>query len=568
MLENYGIKFGYSAREKVIQYSLLPNQNVTHQPHVYEFAGYLAERFGCDYIIDLGCGQAKKLATLHPKFNIIGVDLQEHIQYCKATYSFGNWLIWNFDEPNQQIPIEIDILQRSLVVCADVIEHLLHPEYLLEGFSYLLKHVAAAVLSTPDRDLVHGYEHMGPPKNPAHIREWNLRELCTFVKSFGIPVEFSGYTYNNDVDWLKNTSLLVLANHQKSHKSTPPDDFRVVAITTAYNEEDIIASSLRHMIEQGIEVYVIDNWSTDTTAEIARGYIGRGVINVELFPETDPQSYQRMNLLQRVEELCLSLQADWYILYDIDEIRNSPWHDVSLREAIYHVDQCGFNCIDHTVLTFRPVDDFMTDQGLEQMKFYELGRNPGFFVQLKAWKNVGKSVQLHPSLGHNISFDGRQIYPYKFLLRHYPIRSQKHGEQKVFIERKPRRDAEAVKKGFHNHYDHITPQYDFLYNRFDLEIFEVKHFSQKYLIERLSGVGITPYPKPFPTKPRPFDWLEEHKQKPVLENNEEVILELAVAHNRITELEEQLEKIHKTKGWRFLNYWWRFKRRFTFMNYK
>jgi glycosyltransferase involved in cell wall biosynthesis/SAM-dependent methyltransferase len=48
--------------------------------------------------------------------------------------------------------------------------------------------------------------------------------------------------------------------------STPMEEtFRIIAIMSTYNEGDIIASVLGHLIEHGIDVYLIDNQSTDDT---------------------------------------------------------------------------------------------------------------------------------------------------------------------------------------------------------------------------------------------------------------------------------------------------------------
>jgi hypothetical protein len=42
---------------------------------------------------------------------------------------------------------------------------------------------------------------------------------------------------------------------------------RVVAILAAYNEERFIAGCLEHLIEQGVDAYLIDNESTDRTVD-------------------------------------------------------------------------------------------------------------------------------------------------------------------------------------------------------------------------------------------------------------------------------------------------------------
>jgi glycosyltransferase involved in cell wall biosynthesis len=60
---------------------------------------------------------------------------------------------------------------------------------------------------------------------------------------------------------------------------------RIVAILPAFNEEDVIESVIRHYLDDGVEVYLIDNCSTDGTAEIASQFLGNGVIRVERFPD-------------------------------------------------------------------------------------------------------------------------------------------------------------------------------------------------------------------------------------------------------------------------------------------
>ena len=66
--------------------------------------------------------------------------------------------------------------------------------------------------------------------------------------------------------------------------SADADDFRVVAIISAFNEEDIIDPILAHLGGNGVETYLIDNRSTDDTVERARAWFGRGLIGIESFP--------------------------------------------------------------------------------------------------------------------------------------------------------------------------------------------------------------------------------------------------------------------------------------------
>ncbi|MCI5151334.1 MAG: methyltransferase domain-containing protein, partial [Candidatus Electrothrix sp. MAN1_4] len=56
------------------------------------------------------------------------------------------------------------------------------------------------------------------------------------------------------------------------------DDFRVIALIAAYNEVDVISSVIGHLVDNGIEVYLIDNRSTDDTVKEASTWLGRGLI--------------------------------------------------------------------------------------------------------------------------------------------------------------------------------------------------------------------------------------------------------------------------------------------------
>ena len=139
------------------------------------------------------------------------------------------------------------------------------------------------------------------------------------------------------------------------------NDFRVVALLSAYNEEDIIGPVLAHLVENGIEVYFLDNHSTDGTVQEAERWLGRGVIRIESFPsEAAPGvegAFDWAAILRRKEELANELPADWFIHHDADEIRESPWPGVSMRDAIRWVDRLGYNCVDFRVVNFPPIDN-------------------------------------------------------------------------------------------------------------------------------------------------------------------------------------------------------------------
>jgi 2-polyprenyl-3-methyl-5-hydroxy-6-metoxy-1,4-benzoquinol methylase len=182
---------------------------VTWQPDVYETAAELARSLGCGTIVDLGCGHARKLAALHPEFRIIGIDYGANIQYCRSTYSFGSWLETNL-EYRELLPIPASILTDAIIVCSDVIEHLIDPRPLLHTLRTLLTRAPAAVLTSPDRLKTHGKDQLGPPPNPAHVREWTAPELATLCAQEQLAVAVVGHTRSNDVSSELATIQLVL----------------------------------------------------------------------------------------------------------------------------------------------------------------------------------------------------------------------------------------------------------------------------------------------------------------------------------------------------------------------
>lgn len=195
--ENYFLPQGYVSRDDPA-YFVDAELNATWQPDVYPDAAALAKRLGAHVILDVGCGTGAKLNALSDTFEIIGVDFGTNIAYCRDHYDQGTWIEIDLDGAAS---IGIDRLDGTVVVCADVIEHLRHPERLVALLTEALDNGAAAiVLSTPDRELISETDpdHLGPPANPAHAREWTRAELAAFLDANRLNAHV-GLTRSNDV---------------------------------------------------------------------------------------------------------------------------------------------------------------------------------------------------------------------------------------------------------------------------------------------------------------------------------------------------------------------------------
>jgi glycosyltransferase involved in cell wall biosynthesis len=253
--------------------------------------------------------------------------------------------------------------------------------------------------------------------------------------------------------------------------SSPPS---VVAIIAAYNEADIIGSVVGDLVNQGIDVYLLDDGSTDGTAEIVERYRGRGVVGVERLqrPEVDGGGrFGWERILCRKAQLAHELDADWFIHHDADEFRESPWPGMSLRDGIAWVDRLGFNAIDFVCLNFWPDHDGFRNGNDVRDAFTRFApAEPYDRLQIRCWKKTEGPLDLATTGGHEARFPSRRVFPVRFILRHYPIRSQSHGERKVFHERQFL--AAERDRGWHVQYEAFRHGQSFLHDGSALEPYE------------------------------------------------------------------------------------------------
>jgi glycosyltransferase involved in cell wall biosynthesis len=171
------------------------------EPDVYARAAEVATRLGASRIIDLGAGAGGKLIAPRHRFEILGLDYGPNVELARRLFPAGIWIDHDLDGPGP-LPLAEDRLRGSVVICANVIEHLLRPEHLLENLREILPSVEALVISTPDRDLSPGTDDFGPPADATRVREWNIQEFAALLEAFGfehgdlgvIPADDGGRT--------------------------------------------------------------------------------------------------------------------------------------------------------------------------------------------------------------------------------------------------------------------------------------------------------------------------------------------------------------------------------------
>ncbi len=173
MTKRYCIKRLYRARHRYTHHDDSPFED-QWQLEVYLHALGLRTKHDLKSVVDIGCGSAYKLRTYFKAYERTGLELPVNVQKLKTQFPNERWLVSDFQkEPG---------LSADVIICSDVIEHLLDPDELTE----FIKRIAYKylVISTPDRNLLYhpwkrGY--WGPPSNPAHQREWAFEEFGKYL---------------------------------------------------------------------------------------------------------------------------------------------------------------------------------------------------------------------------------------------------------------------------------------------------------------------------------------------------------------------------------------------------
>lgn len=179
--DNYALPDGYRINSCPMYFAANACE-IENQFAVYSVARQLfdCKRLSC--VVDVGCGAGDKLVQLWPDSETVGIDWGANLKQSRMRYPTRQWLDFDLEQPG--LESVLPDWSGCLVICADVIEHLMQPEHLLNSLRQIVQQGATCLLSTPERDLCRGRHDLGPPANLCHVREWNLGELFTLVSAY------------------------------------------------------------------------------------------------------------------------------------------------------------------------------------------------------------------------------------------------------------------------------------------------------------------------------------------------------------------------------------------------
>ncbi|NLW48830.1 MAG: glycosyltransferase, partial [Firmicutes bacterium] len=469
-----------------------PSDTITssiYKPDLYNLVYFLAKRSSAKNVIVIGGDNRQVLFEFAKEFNLIIIDSKINIKEDREKIS--PCTIINDDLENGLPYISDEILSDSIIIFSNIIEKLANLDRMLQQLPSLSNKCKFMVITTPDRDRTIGvgdYRHFA---DSHHVSKWSLDEFDSLLQNCNCSQFMIGYTINTDHDFCKN-NIIVVSGRLCNVK--PHNSIKVLAIINMYNEVDIIGETITHLLNQGIDVKVVDNWSTDGSYEAVKEITDREQrVTIERFPEQPDKYFELKKLLKNVESIAKSSNYQWIMHCDADEIRVSPWKSINLAEAISFIDSIGYNAIDFTVIDFKLTseNDNYSDGYENSLKYFDFGRRIGHFCQIKCWKNIFKlNFDLASSGGHEVKFVEREVYPLKFLIKHYPLRSIEQATKKVFKDIIKRFSPEERAVGLHNQYNSYAQGDSFIVDKDKLINWNQNSFELEYLVERISGIGI------------------------------------------------------------------------------
>ena len=181
-------------------------EDTLYEYDVYNMVANIAIEKNKSWVIDLGCGGGQKAHKLWKSgFNVVAVDFGDNYRAAlkkfesdAETHRKHSYLVLEIDLDSvtwittQQL-VPDNIMEDAVVVAADVIEHMLHPEKLIQIVRSLVERgAAAAVISTPDsatsflQNAFWRDNPLGPPPRAQDVQIWSNQQFSTFLQCEGV----------------------------------------------------------------------------------------------------------------------------------------------------------------------------------------------------------------------------------------------------------------------------------------------------------------------------------------------------------------------------------------------
>jgi hypothetical protein len=274
---------------------------------------------------------------------------------------------------------------------------------------------------------------------------------------------------------------------------TPPTNpplLRCAAVVACRNEADLLSQHLPLWIAEGLEVVVIDHSSEDSTSDVAKTWLGRGVLAVQNLEWLGQFSLEQQ--LAAKESAIEGLDHDWVVHLDTDEWLHSPVEGETLQQALSRLAAGGANAVNFEEFVLLPL---RRDQPAQHYYFFEPARQR----LIRAWDRRCQFSN-RGSGGHRLIQQGEtamQLAEENLVLRHRIVRNQADARRKYLNRRFQEKE---VQRGWHR-------------NRLRLSARQLS-FPDAAELEQLIHPGQRQLDRRNPHRQHYWHWPEASKPKP------------------------------------------------------
>ena len=214
---------------------------------------------------------------------------------------------------------------------------------------------------------------------------------------------------------------------------------KLLGVIMTYNDDDCLHSAIESLLESNHYVWVFDHGSIDSTKKVVDKY---PKVTYQYVDRTTYPNFMKPgqdNIHHFITDFIIKKQGefDWVTWIDSDEIICSmPEDSKSFYELINDAYRNGYDGIPGYLREYWATegdDPKVSDFRNRITRFKNKGC--GYCGGLnRTWRIDCTPVMTEGTLRHTF-FNGLQLYPKPHLLKHYPIRTNGQGYQKINVDR-------------------------------------------------------------------------------------------------------------------------------------
>ncbi len=219
----------------------------------------------------------------------------------------------------------------------------------------------------------------------------------------------------------------------------------IIAILAVRNERPYLQACITHLLNNGVQVFVLDNGSTDGSLEVLKDQEScPGFRGWEAFPY--PGYFDLEGLLKRKEALRWELRANWFIHQDADEFLFTDRAGERLADGMARIQALGYDSVNFREFIFLPKPGASNDNTFKPENYphyYFFHPSPMYLV--RAYSKDVKGTNIEQG-GHHPPLHTLNPYPGAFQKRHYLAFSREQFYRKYALRTFKK---ENIEKGWH-----------------------------------------------------------------------------------------------------------------------